>query len=282
MRPNQTMAESFGADPVTGETPGGPISPEHLPRTAGTADDEADKTQPRLAASALIDGRAMLTSIKFDQLLRLSPVVEVKLSSAAKGVVEGYASTFGGEPDSYGDRIAPGAYARTMAEHKAAGTMPAFLWSHDMARPVGHWTQMVADSKGLLVVGQLNRETTAGRDAFEHMRAGDATGLSIGYSVPQGGRRYEKDGTATLIDVNLFEVSAVTIPANRSARVTGVKSIASQRDLETLLHDQLRLPRAAAKKVAAGGWPMLANADQHDTDAIAALLRKSADRFRKG
>jgi HK97 family phage prohead protease len=225
----------------------------------------------------------MTTNIKLDQVIRLTPVVEVKLANAAKGVVEGYASTFGGEPDAYGDIVAPGAYARTLAEHKAAGTLPVFLWSHDPARPIGRWDQMVEDAKGLRVVGQLNRETTAGRDAFEHMKAGDATGLSIGFSVAVDGREYEDDGTATLTDIELWEVSAVTLPANRNARVTGVKSVSiqSQRELETLLHEAMRLPRAAAKKVAAGGWPALANAEQTDMEAIADMLRKSAAKHRR-
>src|SRR5690606_24092409 len=151
-------------------------------------------------------------------------------------------------------------------EHKAADTMPACLWSHDLSRPIGRWVEMAEDSKGLRVVGKLNRQTTAGRDADEHIKAAEATGLLIGYSIPHGGRRYEQDGTATLLQVKLWEVSAVTIPANRRARVEGVKSIASMRELETLLHEQLRLPRAAAKKVAAGGWPALASAEQIDSE----------------
>ena len=139
---------------------------------------------------------------------------------------------------------------------------------------------MEEDAKGLRVAGQLNDKTTAGRDAFEHIKAGDATGLSIGFGVPEGGRRYERDGTAVLVDVTLYEVSAVTMPANRHAQVTGIKSVTSLRELEALLHDELHLPRLAAKKIAAGGWPALATAEQHDTATIAALLRESAARLK--
>lgn len=219
----------------------------------------------------------MTTTIKSDQIIRVTPVIEIKLAKAAQGIVEGYASTFNGEPDNYGERVAPGAFRATLADHKAADSMPAFLWSHDMARPIGRWTAMAEDAKGLFATGQINRETTAGRDAFEHMRAGDVTGLSIGFSVPDGGRRHEQDGTTTLLAVKLWEISATALPANRRARLIGVKSIASQRQLEALLHDQLDLPRAAAKRVAAGGWPALANAERDDySEAIITLLKKSA------
>jgi len=279
MNANQSNRELFGAEPVIGAPPRH-ISPEHLPRTRGTRDDEAELKKPQHAASALTNGRAMLTSIKFENIVRVAPCVQVKFANAEKGIVSGYASSFGGSPDSFGDIVAAGAFARTLAEHKAAGTVPAFLWSHDLARPIGRWDEMTEDSTGLRVVGQLNLETTAGRDALAHMKAGDATGLSIGYSVAEGGRRYERDGSATLTDINLYEVSAVTIPANRDARVSGVKSIDSQRELESLLRDELGLARAAAKKLAAGGWPALANTQQRDSETIAALLRQSAAKFK--
>jgi HK97 family phage prohead protease len=224
-----------------------------------------------------------MTILKHDLMtLRFSPLLEAKFS-ANGGVVEGYGSTFGGQPDSYGDVVAPGAFARSLREHKEAGTMPALLWAHDPERPIGRWIEMREDNRGLFVTGQLNVKSTAGSDAYEHLKAGDVTGLSIGFTTPPGGRQERGDGVEVLVDVNLWEVSAVVFPANRNARVTSVKSISSMREFEVLLQDVLRLPRAAAKKLAAGGYPALAKVeDDLDPETIAAAIRQSAERFKKG
>ena len=52
--------------------------------------------------------------------------LEIKLAggSGGAGEIAGYASLFDAEADDYGDTIAPGAFAASLAEHKAAGTMP--------------------------------------------------------------------------------------------------------------------------------------------------------------
>jgi len=140
-----------------------------------------------------------------------------------KGSFEGYASTFGGEPDSYGDIIAPGAYAESLAEHAARGTMPKMFWQHDPREPIGKWTSAVEDGKGLLVKGQLNMGVQRAREAYELLKAGDIDGLSIGYSI----RGYEVDedrNVWTLTKLDLREVSIVSIGANENATIASVKS----------------------------------------------------------
>lgn len=188
---------------------------------------------------------------------RASSPLEFRFAVDAKlGVFEGYGSTFNDKPDDYGDVIAPGASTKSLSRHKQAGTLPVMLWSHDPAAVIGRWLEMREDARGLFAKGQLNLETTAGRDAFAHLKAGDISGLSIGFRVPAGGRERMKDGAALLKQIELIELSLVAMPANESARVTSVKSIASRVELERLLH-KAGLPRAAAAKVAAGGWPAL-------------------------
>ena len=115
--------------------------------------------------------------MKFDNSQdKRSPALRLKFDAASgNGEFSGYASTYGGLPDSYGDVIAAGAYSETLKAHKAAGTMPVMLWAHDQARPIGRWLEMKEDAKGLFVRGQCNLNTTAGRDAHEHIKAGDVT-----------------------------------------------------------------------------------------------------------
>jgi HK97 family phage prohead protease len=197
---------------------------------------------------------------ELSNFLRASPALQVKLAGAT-GTIEGMASLFGGEPDSYGDIIARNAFSASLAQHRAEKTLPLMLWSHDPASPIGRWLEVVEDSKGLAVRGQLNLETERGREAHAHLKAGDVSGLSIGYAVPPGGRVMNDDGTSTLTEITLMEVSVVAMPAARRARVTGVKNVTSMADVERILRDS-GLPRGAAVKLAAGGWPALLGHDE--------------------
>lgn len=209
--------------------------------------------------------------------VRLQSPLRIKRASP-QGTVEGYASTFGGPPDSYGDIIAPGAFAKSLAEHKSLDTMPAMLWAHDQATPIGRWDEVREDATGLHVVGSLNLDTEAGRDALAHLKHGDVGGLSIGYRIYPDGLKFEADHTL-LTAVKLMEVSVVTIPANVYARAA-VKSISSRSELVDVLRS-VGLPKSAARRVAAGGWAALAadGADPDDIESIKAALSASANRW---
>lgn len=195
------------------------------------------------------------------------------------GVLIGYASTFGGEADSHGDVIAPGAFSKSLAAHKAAGTMPALLWSHKQDQPIGRWTSMKEDTHGLLAEGILNLKTSAGRDAWEHLKAGDAGGLSIGYRIPAGGEQVRPDGSVLLKAIDLQEVSVVVLPSNRLARVSALKTISTKSELVDLLRDA-GLARAAAQKIAAGGFPALATGNHEKAIALAAQIEAATAQIR--
>jgi hypothetical protein len=93
------------------------------------------------------------------------------LSPSDAGVIEGYASVFGGSPDSYGDIIAPGAFASTLTEHKRAGTMPLMLWGHDASQPpIGNWDDMAEDGKGLWVQGTVDLEDPMGQRVYRGLK----------------------------------------------------------------------------------------------------------------
>ena len=155
------------------------------------------------------------------------------------GMIEGYGSVFGVR-DSYSDIVAAGAFKSSLAAHKAAGTMPALLWQHRSDEPIGVWTSMVEDQKGLAVVGQLAMDTTRGREAHALLKMRAINGLSIGFYSKEWKYDTEND-VRTLTEVDLWETSLVTFPANSAARVTAVKSIEtleSLREVEMMLRDR--------------------------------------------
>src|SRR5574340_800788 len=144
---------------------------------------------------------------------RLSPLYEFKATDTdATGLFTGYAATFGGEPDAYGDIIAAGAFSGTLAEHKRIGTLPALLWAHDQNEPIGRFVEMKETADGLEVVGKLTLGTKRGHEAHQLMKDG-ALSLSIGYTVAPGGAE-DRHTTRLLKAITLFEVSAVAMPAN--------------------------------------------------------------------
>lgn len=148
--------------------------------------------------------------------------LEVKFATDEAGTLIGYASVFEGEPDSHGDVIARGAFTRSLAEHKAAGSAPLLLWQHDPSEPIGVWLALREDATGLHVIGKLILETRRGQEAYALLKAGALNGLSIGFHTRASERR--NGGGRVLQDLDLIEISLVSIPAATRARVTSVKA----------------------------------------------------------
>lgn len=169
------------------------------------------------------------------------------------GEFEGYGSVFN-EIDSYGDQIVPGAFTNSLADHKSRGTLPAMLWQHDPYRPIGAYTEMKEDSRGLWVKGKLALDTQFGREAHSLLKMGALNGMSIGYRT----READKDnGIRTMREVELWEVSLVTFPANKSARVEGVKlreeidEVQTLADMERFLKQTFNTSNRAATAIIA-------------------------------
>jgi HK97 family phage prohead protease len=126
--------------------------------------------------------------------------------------IEGYASVFG-LPDQGGDVVAPGAFAASVR----AGRRVAMLWQHNPAEVIGVWETVAEDSIGLRVKGRLLPEVARAREAAALVAAGAIDGLSIGYRVKRAAR--DAEGRRVLQEVELWEVSLVTFPMLRAARV---------------------------------------------------------------
>ena len=131
--------------------------------------------------------------------------------------VAGYASTFGGEPDWYGDVIMPGAFAASIASY-----LPKFLFEH--AEPIGKTLEIREDDHGLYGRWTIV-DTRAGTDAYKLAKAEVLDSLSIGFFAEE--YAYREDGARVLMRIDLPEVSAVAIPANRHAVITDVKGVRS-------------------------------------------------------
>ena len=124
----------------------------------------------------------------------------------------GYAALFNVR-DGGGDTILPGAFARTLAVHAAAGDRLPLYWQHRPDQRIGWIDSAAEDGRGLRVTATLD---DAQGMAAQAVRQGKVTGLSFGYRVTRG----RTDASGRLLDaVDLFEVSLVTRPMQPMARV---------------------------------------------------------------
>ncbi len=141
---------------------------------------------------------------------------------AGDGVFSGYASVFH-TLDQQNEIVAAGAFTRTLRQASQQNRTPAMLWMHDPTIPIGLWQSIREDQNGLAVEGRLALRTQKGAEAYELLKLGALTGLSIGYRVVSS--RVDATRKARILtDVDLLEISLVTFPANESARVDDVKT----------------------------------------------------------
>jgi len=160
------------------------------------------------------------------------------------GSFSGYGSVFGVK-DSYDEIVAPGAF-----EESIKGRMPSLLWQHKSSEPIGVYTSVKEDGVGLYVEGQLALKTVRGAEAYELMKLGAISGMSIGFYTREDS--YDNvTGIRTLKKVDLWEVSLVTFPANEAARITGVKEIIEEGKLPSLKDFERFLREAGFSKTQA-------------------------------
>lgn len=154
---------------------------------------------------------------------RLDMPLTIK-SVSDTGEFEGYGSVFGVK-DSYSDIVVPGAFQKSLGSWSEKGRLPALLWQHNMSEPIGVYTEMREDATGLYVKGRLLiDDDPLAKRAHAHMKAGSLSGLSIGYILNDW--EYDRDkGGWLLKEIDLWEVSLVTFPANDEARISEVKSL---------------------------------------------------------
>ncbi|PWL19034.1 HK97 family phage prohead protease [Falsochrobactrum shanghaiense] len=182
------------------------------------------------------------------------------------GSFGGYASVFG-LPDLGNDVIERGAFAQSLQKRKSSGVR--MLWQHDAAEPIGVWTALREDARGLYVEGRLAKGVARAREALELMRSGGLDGLSIGFRTIRA-RKDARTGLRHILEADLWEISVVTFPMLPQARVSTIKAqLPTVRQFERWLTRDAGLSRAAARTVIAKGYAALAgHEDRNGRDAI--------------
>lgn len=223
---------------------------------------------------------------------RLRFDIECKFAPDKTGVFSGYGAVFG-NIDAGGDLIERGAFKQTLREWEDKGKFPPMLLQHgggmfgggaDDMLPVGKWTSMEENAKGLKVEGELFAlSTERGQYIYEGLKAGALDGLSIGYRTKKFTNGTKPNEPRRKIEaLELVELSIVTFPMNDKARVGAVKSEFNPRELEASLRDADLSRSDAVKAVAVfRKWlqreavaPITSPRDEVGADMVA-LVRRS-------
>lgn len=139
--------------------------------------------------------------------LDLSLSAVEKFVSAGKRTVRGFAST--DSVDRVGDIVDP-------KGGKWKTPLP-MLWQHKHDVPIGWIRSVAVKGRGLWIEAEFAEGIGQADDIWRMVEAGLVTGFSIGFmgrnwdTLPGGGRKYT--------DWELYEVSAVVIPANPDASI---------------------------------------------------------------
>lgn len=158
------------------------------------------------------------------------PVTEMKAATDGKGQFEALVAVFN-NVDSYGDRILPGAFKRTLKERG----FPAVVWSHSwQTPPIGSVLDAKETDAGLVVKAQLFLEDSqTAREVWAAMknRGGDdrppLREFSFAFDVVDSAEITEDGETIReLKDLELFEVGPTLIGANSETELLAVKAAA--------------------------------------------------------
>lgn len=152
---------------------------------------------------------------------------EVKYKDAGTGSIEGYASTWIRKADSWGDVVKKGAFKKTLEERWNGGKGIPLLWAHQMdnLKAFIGTAEADEDEKGLHFVATFD-DTEEAQKVRQLYKDGRLRKFSFAYDVREAGVVTLEDGGKAneLREVDLYEISAVTVPANDDAGVVDVKA----------------------------------------------------------
>lgn len=171
-----------------------------------------------------------LAALELERRYALPDLASLAVKADAERIITGYASTFENDAraDSYGDIVAPGAFAEALARHEANERRIRFLYQHDWNKVAGRPEVLKEDTKGLWTEGYCSK-TPTGDEVLTLAQDRAIDSFSIGFYV-RGYEIIEKPGGVwlrKLTKIDIWEYSPVTFPANIYARIDEVRAVKS-------------------------------------------------------
>ena len=145
------------------------------------------------------------------------------------GEIVAYASTFDRIPDAYGDVVAPGAFAKSLADWQASGNPIPLLFGHRTDDPrmnLGAVIEASEDERGLRIRARFDEDNEVAQYTRKLVKEGRLTKLSFAYDTLDSDIITLDDGTRAneLKELKIYEISLVPIPANQLTEVISAKA----------------------------------------------------------
>jgi HK97 family phage prohead protease len=157
--------------------------------------------------------------------------------NAPLGEFKALVSVFG-NVDYGGDKVVPGAFAKSVQNMQESGNPLSVYWNHDHDDPfsnIGVVKGIAETPQGLVVDAQLDMDNPKANQVFKLMQQKRISQFSFQYQVNPGGaqQKIATDGTRyrELNDVNLLEVGPCWLGMNPETQLLGTKS--EDQDAET-------------------------------------------------
>lgn len=150
-----------------------------------------------------------------------------EMKANENGGIAGYFSTYDKTPDSYGDIIEPGAFTKTFEKRAESGHPFPLCFNHDFSSVIGAVDKIEDTEKGPYIEAHF-LDTQLAQDVRKMLQSGAIYQFSFAYDVldrRNPTEEEEKSGIANVLkELEVFEISVVTVPANQNAVATEVKS----------------------------------------------------------
>lgn len=150
-------------------------------------------------------------------------------------VAEGYAAVFNSPTvicDWFTETISPGAFARAISENGDIRALFNHNWDHVLGRTKNGTLRLEEDERGLKFEVELPN-TSVARDLTESMKRGDINQCSFGFIPVEETWNYDVEPPLrTIQEVELFEISIVSIPAYDDTEASLMRSKEIGKEIE--------------------------------------------------
>ena len=140
--------------------------------------------------------------------------------------IAGYANTV--DKDRSGDVISATAWAKGVENYRKN---PVLLYQHDHGKPIGRVDKVTVDKKGIYVEAAVSEAAEKLHGVQTLISDGALKSFSVGFRVKDG-KYNSNDDTMLITDVELLEISVVSVPCNQESLFSIRKNFNSDNEYE--------------------------------------------------
>lgn len=151
-------------------------------------------------------------------------------SKGSKSIkIAGYANTT--TKDRAGDVVTAEAWAKGVENFRQN---PVMLYQHKHDCPIGRFDSIIVDKKGIYVEGTVSEAAEKNHGIHTLIKDGALKSFSVGFRVKDGKYNHHDD-TMLITDVELLEISVVSVPCNQESLFSLRKSFDSSDDYRSFV-----------------------------------------------